>query len=211
MLDRPHFGWAVRDILNLPEGRPSWGRAAVFFGLVGLICWSEALVPGAAWATHEMDHRFTISGRVRDQGGKPIGDVRVHARNLRDQTVDPVTGYADGSGFYKLVLHLHNQNAGDPIQISVKDERSGLDEVKKVRAEFDPTDRHTERQAKVDFGPESEQSAGGSGGVVGTEDASKLWLYGAGGVLVAAAIGVAVVHARHRRAAVPAKRRGKKR
>lgn len=210
MLDRPHFGWAVRDILNLLEWRPSWGRAAVFFGLVGLIG-SEALVPGAAWATHETDHRFTISGSVRDKDGKPIGDVKVHARDLRDQTIDPVTSYADGSGFYKLILHLHNQNAGDPIQISVKDERSGLDEVKKIRAEFDPADRHAERQAKVDFGPESEKPAGGSGGVVGTEDASKLWLYGVGGVLVAAAIGVAVARARHRRAAVPAKRRGKKR
>jgi hypothetical protein len=210
MLDRPHFGWAVRDILNLLELRPSWGRAAVFFGLVGLIG-SGTLAPGAARATHEMDHRFTISGHVRDKDGKSIGDVKVHARDLRDRTIDPVTSYADGSGFYKLILHLHNQNAGDPIQISAKDERSGLDEVKKIRAEFDPADRHVERQAKVDFGPESEKSAGGSGGVVGTEDVSKLWLYGVGGVLVAAAIGVAVVRARHRQAAVPAKRRGKKR
>lgn len=190
--------------------RPSWGSAAVFFGLVGLIG-SGAVIPCVARATHEMDHRFTISGYVRDKGGKPIGDVKVQARDLRDQKIDPVTSYADGSGFYKLILHLHNQNAGDPIQISVKDERSGLDEVKKVRAEFDPADRHAERQAKVDFGPESEKPGGGSGGVVGTEDASRLWFYGVGGVLVAAAIGVAVMRARHRQAAVSAKRRGKKR
>lgn len=210
MLDRPNFSGAVRDILNLMELRPSRGRAAVFVGLVGLVG-SGALIPCAAWATHEMDHRFTISGHVRDKEGKPVGDVKVQARDLRDQKVDPVTSYADGSGFYKLILHLHNQNAGDPIQISVKDERSGLDEVKKIRAEFDPADRHAERQAKVDFGPEAETPGGGSGGVVGTEDASKLWLYGVGGVLVAAAIGVAVARARHRQAAVPAKRRGKKR
>lgn len=192
------------------EWRPSWGSAAVFFGLVGLIG-SGALIPCAAWATHEMDHRFTISGYVRDKDGKPVRDVRVQAKDLRDQKVDPVTSYADGSGFYNLILHLHNQNAGDPIQISAKDERSGLDEVKKIRAEFDPADRHAERQAKVDFGPEPETSGGGSGGVVGTEDASRLWLYGVGGVLVAAAIGVAVARARHRQTAVPAKRRGKKR
>ena len=192
------------------ELRPSWGSATVFFGLVGLIV-SGALIPCAAWATHEMDHRFTISGYVRDKDGKPVGDVKVLARDLRDQKIDPVTSYADGSGFYKLVLHLHNQNAGDPIQVSVKDERSGLDEVKKVRAEFDPADRHSERQVKVDFGPETDKPGGGSGGVVGTEDASKLWLYGVGGVLVAAAIGVAVLRARHRQTAVSAKRRGKKR
>ena len=210
MLDRPDFGWAVRNILNLMELRPSWSRAAVFFGLVGLIG-SGVLIPCAAWATHEMDHRFTISGHVRDKDGKPVRDVKVQARDLRDQKIDPATSYADGSGFYKLILHLHNSNAGDPIQISVNDEQSGLDEVKKIRAEFDPADKHAERQAKVEFGPESETSGGGSGGVVGTEDASKLWFYGVGGVLVAAAIGVAVVRARHRQAAVPAKRRGKKR
>ncbi|MEK7221991.1 MAG: carboxypeptidase-like regulatory domain-containing protein [Nitrospirota bacterium] len=190
--------------------KPAWGRAAVLFGLVGLMG-SGALIPSAAWATHEMDHRFTISGHVRDKDGKPVRDVKVQARDLRDQKIDPVTSYADGSGFYKLILHLHNSNAGDPIQISVKDERSGLDEVKKIRAEFDPADKHAERQARVEFGPESEASGGGPGGVVGTEDASKLWLYGAGGILVATAIGVAVVRARHRQAAVPAKRRGKKR
>ncbi|TAL10364.1 MAG: carboxypeptidase regulatory-like domain-containing protein [Nitrospirae bacterium] len=192
------------------ELRPSWGRAAVFFGLVGLIG-SGALIPCAAWATHEMDHRFTISGYVRDKDGKPVREVKVLARDLRDQKIDPVTSYADGSGFYKLILHLHNQNAGDPIQVSVKDERSGLDEVKKIRAEFDPADRHTERQAKVDFGPETDKPGGGAGGVIGTEDASRLWLYGVGGVLVAVAIGVAVMRARHRQAAASAKRRGKKR
>ena len=211
MLDRPGFGWTVWGVVeSVMELRPSWGRATVFCSLVGLIG-SGALIPCAAWATHEMDHRFTISGHVRDKDGKPVRDVKVQARDLRDQKIDPVTSYSDGSGFYKLILHLHNSNAGDPIQISVKDERSGLDEVKKIRAEFDPADKHTERQVKVEFGPETETSGGGSGGIVGTEDASKLWLYGTGGVLVAAAIGVAIVRARHRQAAVPPKRRGKKR
>lgn len=210
MLDRPHFSWAVRGILRPMEWRPSWGFTAVFFGLVGLIG-AGTLAPRAAWATHEMDHRFTISGYIRDKDGKPVRDVRVHGRDLRDQKIDPVTSYSDGSGFYKLILHLHNQNAGDPIQISVKDERSGLDEVKKIRAEFDQADRHTERQGRVNFGPEPETSGSGSGEIVGTEDASRLWLYGTGGILAAAAIGAAVVRARRRQAAVPVKRRGKKR
>jgi len=211
MLDRPDFSCAVWGLVeSVTVLSPVGGRAAVFFGLIGLMG-SGALIPGAAWATHEMDHRFTISGYVRDKDGKPVRDVKVQARDLRDQKIDPVTSYSDGAGFYKLLLHLHNANAGDPIQISVKDERSGLDEVKKIRAEFDPADKHAERQVRVEFGPESEASGGSPGGVVGTEDASKLWLYGTGGVLVAAAIGVAVVRARHRQAVVPAKRRGKKR
>ena len=211
MLDRPGFRCAVRGFVeSVTVLRPARGNAAVFFGLIGLIG-SGALIPSAAWATHEMDHRFAISGHVRDKDGKPVRDAKVQARDLRDQKIDPVTSYSDGSGFYKLLLHLHNSNAGDPIQISVKDERSGLDEVKKIRAEFDPSDKHAERQARVEFGPESEASGGGQGGIVGTEDVSKLWLYGVGGTLVAAAIGVAVVRVRHQQAAVPAKRRGKKR
>lgn len=210
MLDRPNFSWAVRIVLNPMNRRPSRVGAAVFFGLAWLLG-TAALMPQAAWATHETDHRFTISGHIRDKDGKPVKDARVHVRDLGDQAVDPVTTYADGSGFYKVVLHLHNKNAGDAIQISAKDERTGFDEIKKVRAEFNPADRRTERQAKVDFGPEPETSAGGLGGIVGTEDASRLWLYGVGGILVVAAIGVAVARARRRQAAVPAKRRGKKR
>jgi len=192
------------------ELRPAWGRATVFFSLVGLVG-AGALIPCAAWATHETDHRFTISGHVWDKDGKSVQDVKVLAKDLKDQKIDPVTSYSDGSGFYRLILHLHNQNAGDPIQVSIKDERSGLDEVKKFRAEFDPADTHTERRAKVDFGPQSENPGSDSGGVVGTDDASRLWLFGVVGVLVVAAIGVAVVRVRLRKASVPAKRRGKKR
>src|SRR5207245_4382805 len=139
----------------------SWRGGASWFALVGLI------VPYQAWATHEIDHRFISSGYVREKEGKPLRDVRVQVRELRDQSVDPVNSYADGSGFYKMVLHLHNTNAGDPIQVSIKDERSGVDEVKKIRAEFNPNDRRTERGATVSFGAEPERSSGGGlGGLV---------------------------------------------
>ena len=206
MLDRPDFGRAGRTISKVLSSGPSWGGAAAFFCLVGLI------VPYPAWATHETDHRFTISGYVRDKDGTPVKDVRVQARDLRDQSVDPATTYADGSGFYKMILHLHNSNAGDPIQVSVKDERSRVDEVKKIRAEFDPSDRRTERGASVNFGPEPERSPmSGIGGLVGTAEASSYWLYGTGGILALAVIGAGIAWARHQQAKAVPKRRGKKR
>jgi hypothetical protein len=184
----------------------SWGGAAVFFGLLGLI------VPYPAWATHETDHRFTISGYVRDTDGRPVKDVRVQARDLRDQSVAPVNTYADGSGFYKMVLHLHNNNVGDPIQVSIKDDRSGVDEVKKIRAEFNPNDRRTEREARVNFGPEPERSpVSGVGALVGTAEASSYWLYAVGALLALAAIGAGVAWARHQQAKAVPKRREKKR
>lgn len=204
------------------ELRPSrGGSAAVFCGLVGgliglvggvlggLIALG-ALSPDMAWATHEMDHRFTISGHVRDKDGKPVRDVKVSAKDLRDQTVEPATSYADGEGFYKLMLHMHNANLGDPIQISAIDERAGVNEVTKIKAEFDPKDKHSERQATVNFGLAPESSGSRAEGMLGTEEASKLWAYGVGGVLMAAAVGVAVMRARQRQASGSAKRRGKK-
>jgi len=206
VLDRPDFNRVGRTIFEVLSTGPSWGGAAVFFGLVGLI------LPYPAWATHETDHRFTISRYVRDTDGKPVKDVRVQARDLRDQSVDPVNTYADGSGFYKVVLHLHNTNAGDPIQVSIKDERSGVDEVKKIRAEFNPNDRHTERETRVNFGPELERAPiSGDGGVVGTVEASSYWLYGVGAILALAAIGAGVAWTRYQQAKAVPKRRGKKR
>jgi hypothetical protein len=206
VLDRPGFSRVGRPFFRVLRTGPSRGGAAVLCGLVGLIA------PYPAWATHETDHRFTISGYVRDKEGKPVKDVRVEARDLRDQRIDPVNTYADGSGFYKMVLHLHNDNAGDPVQVSIKDERSGIDEVKKIRAEFNPNDRRTEREAKVNFGPEPERSPlSGVGGLVGPAEASSFWLYGVGGVLALAAIGAGVAWARHQQAKAVPKRREKKR
>jgi len=206
VLDRPDFSRVGQTISKVLSTGPSWSGAAAFFALVGLI------VPYPAWATHEIDHRFIISGYVRDKEGKPVRDVRVQVRDLRDQSVDPVNTYADGSGFYKMVLHLHNTNAGDPIQVSIKDERSGVDEVKKIRAEFNPNDRRTERGATVSFGAEPERSSGGGlGGLVGTDEASSYWLYGVGGVLALAALGAGVAWFRHQQARAVPNRRGKKR
>lgn len=211
MLIRPHFTRVVRAILNVMDLRPSWGGAAVFVGLAGLFG-PAVLLPATAWATHENDHRFTVSGHVRDKDGRPVKDAHVLARDLGDQSVDPVTTYADSDGYYKVVLHLHDKNAGDAVLISAKDERAGFDEIIKIRAEFDPKDRHTERQAKVNFGPEPEKtSAGGLGGSIGAEDAPQYWVYGVGGVLVLAAIGAAVAWSRQQQAKATPKRRGKKR
>jgi hypothetical protein len=189
----------------------SWGGTAVFISLAGLFG-PAVLFPVTAWATHENDHRFTVSGYVRDKDGRTVKDARVLARDLGDQSVDPVTTYADSDGYYKVVLHLHDKNAGDTVLISAKDERAGFDEIKKIRAEFDPKDRHTERQSKVSFGLEPEKtSAGGVGGSVGGEDAPQYWLYGVGGVLVLAAIGAAVAWSRLQQAKAVPRRRGKKR
>ncbi|HEY3198212.1 MAG TPA: carboxypeptidase-like regulatory domain-containing protein [Nitrospirales bacterium] len=149
---------------------------------------------------HETDHRFTVSGYVYDKQGKPVGDARVHVRDLRDQSVEAVTTYTDGSGYYKAVIHLHNGNAGDPVQITAIEEKLGLEEAKTVRAEFSPNDLKTERQTTVNIGPVP----------VGQVPENGYWRPIIVGIVVAGAVG-AIVWWRKPKARNQGKRRGKKR
>jgi hypothetical protein len=183
--------------------------AAVVFGLAGLLG-LEAGIPSGVWATHEPDHRFTVSGYVRDKEGRPVADVRVQVRDLRDQHIEPASTYTDGSGFFKAVIHLHNDNAGDPLQVTVKDDKAGLDETKKIRAEFDPTDKRSDRQARVDFGADPDKVS--ESGLKGPAETGGVnyWVYGAGGLLVSGAIGAAVAWSRRRKAQMVSTRQGKK-
>jgi len=182
------------------RGRPSRKLAAVFLSLAGL-CAASLGGPRLAFAMHETDHRFTVSGYVYDKQGKPVGDARVHVRDLRDQKIEPVTTYTDGSGYYKAVLHLHNDNAGDPVQVTAIEEKLGLQEAKTVRAEFSPNDLKTERQATLHIGAVPEGLA---------PEVPMYWQYVVGGTMVGAMIG-AIICWRRREVKTRAKRRGKKR
>lgn len=180
------------------QRRPSLNLAAVFLTLGGLYA-GDIGVPSVANALHEPDHRFTVSGYVRNKEGKPIENARVHVRDLRDKKIEGVTTYTSGTGYYKAVLHLHNDNAGDTIQVTAVEEKVGLDEVTTVPAEFNPSDLKSDRQVTVNIGPVPERVAG-----------AEYWQYLAGGALIAGAIG-AIVWSRYRKAKAKAKRRGKKR
>jgi hypothetical protein len=199
MLDRPDFGGVFRFIRRVMRGRPSRKLAAVFLSLAGLYVASLG-GPRLAFAMHETDHRFTVSGYVYDKQGKPVGDARVHVRDLRDQKIEPVTTYTDGSGYYKAVLHLHNDNAGDPVQVTAIEEKLGLQEAKTVRAEFSPNDLKTERQATLHIGAVPEGLAPG---------VPMYWQYVIGGTMAGAMIG-AIFWWRRRKTKNRPKRRGKK-
>jgi len=199
MLDRPDFGGVFRFIIRVMRGRPSRKLAAVFLSLAGLYAASLG-APRLAFAMHETDHRFTVSGYVYDKQGKPVGDARIHVRDLRDQKIEPVTTYTDGSGYYKAVLHLHNGNAGDPVQVTAIEEKLGLQEAKTVRAEFSPNDLTTERQATLHIGAVPE-------GLV--PELPMRWQYVVGSTIAGGVIG-AIFWWRRRKTMTRAKRRGKK-
>lgn len=98
----------------------------------------------SAWATHENDHRYKVYGEVRDNTGKPTPDVKVMITLTRVDEGNTV--FTDKNGHYETILHIHSENLGDEIIVNAKDES------KKIRAEFDPNDKSTERGSRVDFG-----------------------------------------------------------
>jgi hypothetical protein len=200
MLDRPNFGGVLQFIVRLMDARPSRKLAAVFLSVAGLVT-VEIGGPWPASALHETDHRFTVSGYVYDKQGKPVRDARVYVKDLRDQKIEPVTTYTDGTGYYKAVLHLHNENVGDPVQVTAIEEKRGLEEAKTVRAEFSPNDQTTERRTTVNIGPVPEGLS---------PEASGYRPYVIGGILAGGVLG-AILWWRQRKKRNPSKRRGKKR
>lgn len=88
-------------------------------------------------AEHEVNHRFTIVGAVTDSGGNPLPGTEVKAS---DNTIG-VSGTAvtDSGGNYRIQLHLHDENLGDSLEVSVE----GITYTGLVA--FNPTDLQTER------------------------------------------------------------------
>lgn len=107
--------------------------------LVGLLLFS----PSWVWAEHTPEHRFTISGYVYDETGKPFPGTVVVRDAAGNFLATTDTG---GSGYYAIRLHLHNSNLGDRLLIQ---SAAGK---KELIVQFDPNDKTTEREAEVNFG-----------------------------------------------------------
>ena len=120
--------------------------------------------PETVYATHEADHRYTVSGYVRDEAGKPIPNLSVALEHKGGEKKIAVT---DRRGHYETLFHLHSDNAGDEMIVTAGSE------IKKIKVAFDPEDRFTDRRGGVDFGapgkPESDWIywTGGAGLLVG--------------------------------------------
>jgi len=141
-------------------------------------------VPSAdSWAMHEVDHRFSVEGHVCSPDGKPVVDAQVIIKDTRASV--GASAYTDRGGYFKGTLHLHNENRGDPILVSVQEQE------KKVAAEFDPKDVKSERKVMVNFGSGCETS----------DESVPLWVYygaGAGAVAVLALVGTRIARKQQR-------------
>ena len=155
-------------------------RAVTTTAIVGwTTVWLGVLLSGApvAMAEHEADHRFTVEGSVCGTDGQPLAGVEVVAKDARTSLVR--TTQTDDRGQYRVTLHLHNDNRGDPIVVYVKDKDGTVQQERRVAAEFDPKDVHTERKTAVHFGS----------GCEALSDEPPLWVYqGAGAAVLAVGV-----------------------
>lgn len=126
--------------------RGRWIRIAgrILFSFFFLLSFSESAV-----ATHEADHRYVISGYVRDEAGAAIENARV---DLEHKGGEKKTVDTNSSGYYEILFHLHDDNLGDEIIIRV-------DEVeKRIKVSFDKGDTVTSRGDSVDFGAKAQET-----------------------------------------------------
>jgi hypothetical protein len=85
-----------------------------------------------------------VRGQVCGDDGYGIGGSVVSVKDSRADVSG--SGKTDSNGFYEIVLHLHNENQGDPLVV-----RSGGYE-EEGRVELDPNDPKTERIVTINLG-----------------------------------------------------------
>ena len=120
----------------------SHSTARHFSGCVGLSV--ILLAPAVLMASHAADHRFTVEGFVCAKDGRPSAKTEVLVKDTRVTVGQTVA--TDDDGYYKVTLHLHNDNVGDPLLVEAGGEQQHY------KIQFDPNDLETERKVRVDFG-----------------------------------------------------------
>lgn len=113
-----------------------------WFGL-GLFVVVALLLASSGEATHEVDHRYLVLGYVRDGAGRPIS--RIPVRVVRRETEFAYQTETDAAGFYLVVVHLHDEDEGDSLEIT-----AGPAAIR-IRARFDPQDTKSHRGTRIDF------------------------------------------------------------
>jgi hypothetical protein len=146
--------------------------------------WLGVLVAGspAAMAMHEVDHRYTVEGFVCSPDGQPASSVQVIAKDTRASI--GASALTDDRGYYKITLHLHNENRGDPVLVIAREEE------RQITAQFDVKDAKTERKVRVNFG---------SGCEVAADDGMPAWVWYGAGALVLAGAAIAGMRASRKR------------
>tara|TARA_B100000315_G_scaffold260608_1_gene323400 strand:- start:154 stop:1218 length:1065 start_codon:yes stop_codon:yes gene_type:complete len=102
------------------------------------------VTPKPIFLKDEVQHGFIVYGYVRDESGQPVPNMKVSARPAKDGS-HATSAITNKDGYYEAFLHLHNADVGAVIRLSVRNQK------KELRADFDPSDKKTKRQATIDF------------------------------------------------------------
>lgn len=121
-----------------PGVRP--GEIATWLGLVAAVLVSFA---PRATATHAVNHRYLVLGYVRDAVGEPIRHVVV--RVVREKTGLAYEARTGADGFYRVIVHLHDDDVLDPLLVNVG--RAAI----RIEARFNPLNVRRHRGTRVDF------------------------------------------------------------
>jgi mono/diheme cytochrome c family protein len=100
--------------------------------------------PKPIFVKTKVEHGFIVYGYVRDKAGKPVPDVQVMAKPLKEGR-EGHDGKTNKEGYYEIFLHIHNEDSGTKVVVSVKDVK------KEITATYNPEDKVTKRQAAVDL------------------------------------------------------------
>lgn len=175
------------------QGRATRRRQSRWWvSIVALVVWVLSFPP-LLLATHEADHRFTVQGFVCGKDGKPAPNLEVLVKDTRVSVGQTVS--TDEEGYYKVTLHLHNDNVGDPLLVAV-----GSDE-QDHKVQFDPKDIETERKIQVNFGNGCEHELG-----------TPRWVYyalGSGALAIGGLVGIRIFRSWRKQEQKRGKRQGK--
>jgi hypothetical protein len=115
----------------------------LFYKILGLVLSVFLLSSIPVRAEHTPDHRFTVSGYVYDEAGKPAPGPVI----IKDVKGDVLGSTEAGrSGYYSIQIHLHDSNVGNTLTVNTEAGK------KELIVKFDPKDKTTERKAELNFG-----------------------------------------------------------
>jgi hypothetical protein len=96
-----------------------------------------------AYATHKIEHRYTVWGEIKYEDGTPAADIPVRLLIKDGAPMGEVN--TDSNGRFRILLHVHNEDVYKVFDMRVNNV------TRKVRLLFNPNDRQTERGQRVDL------------------------------------------------------------
>lgn len=101
-----------------------------------------SLTLSVAFATHEVDHRYVVTGYTLDKNKVPIPNQMVEIR-INDRLIGSTE--TDSQGLYNILLHLHDEHLNKKLEVRAADSKAT------IRVTFTRGDKSTKRVHYANF------------------------------------------------------------